>query len=141
MRKQLITTLALCALCALALVACGNEGGGPGGNRRQPGDAQPPAAGGTVVHMDNTRFLPEEITIKAGEAITLQADTFVPHFIANGTWQGGQARPAREPGAPAVDNVQIDGNGSGAVGPFEQPGAFKLYCTIHPNMNLDVTVQ
>jgi plastocyanin len=48
----------------------------------------------------------------------------------------------RENGAPVVNNVQISGNGSSqAIGPFNTPGSFHLYCTIHPGMNLTVIVQ
>jgi len=29
---------------------------------------------------------------------------------------------------------------SGRIGPFTELGTFQLYCTIHPGMNLTVTV-
>jgi plastocyanin len=87
------------------------------------------------------RFCTHSITIKKGQSITLIGDTAVPHTIANGTWQNGSPAPAKESGAPTVSNVQVGSNQSASIEPFTTAGTFKLYCTIHPNMNLTVTVQ
>jgi plastocyanin len=123
-----------------ALAACG----GARAQSAQPGsgDASGDQRGSAVeVHMNDTRFLPETITIRQGESLTLIADTFMPHFIANGSWQNGAPQPALESGAPQVDNLRIDGNGSGSIGPFNTAGVFQFYCTIHPGMNLTVVVE
>ena len=48
----------------------------------------------------------------------------------------------QESGAPGMNNVQISGNGSSQViGPFNTPGTYHFYCTVHPGMNLTVIVQ
>ena len=48
----------------------------------------------------------------------------------------------QESGAPVMNNVQISGNGSSQViGPFNTPGTYHFYCTVHPGMNLTVIVQ
>jgi plastocyanin len=73
--------------------------------------------------------------------VTLISDGGTLHIIANGTWENGIAKPGRSPKAPEVKNMQINGNSSGTIGPFASAGAFKLYCTIHPGMNLTVVVQ
>jgi len=91
--------------------------------------------------MGDADFVQSSITIKKGESITLVADTFVPHTIANGIWKSGTAQPAREPGAPVIDNVSVGGNSSVTVGPFTIAGSFKLYCTVHARMNLTVVVR
>lgn len=92
--------------------------------------------------MNATNFLQNSITIKKGASITLiDDDLSVPHIIANGTWENGTARSAREAGAPAINNVQINGDSSETIGPFPSAGTFKLYCTIHSGMNLTVVVQ
>lgn len=113
-------------MLTLLLVACG----GPDN-----------AAAANQVQMNDMRFEQSSITIKKGESITLVATTFTPHTISNGTWDNGQAKPAREPGAPEVKDVQINGNSSSTIGPFTTAGTFKLYCTIHNGMNLTVIVQ
>lgn len=113
----------------LVLAACSNAGGGSGSA------APAGAATGPAVHMSNTAFIPPATTIQSGQSLTLIADTFAPHIIANGTWAGGAARSARELGAPVVADVSIAGNDAGSIGPFTTPGTFQLYCTIHPNVN------
>lgn len=132
-KQWLVLILSIAATIALA--ACGSAQGGSGNAPAGPADG-----GGPVARMGNTTFDPPSAAIRAGQSLTLAADTFVPHVIANGTWQDGRAKPMREPGAPAVSELNIPGNGSGTVGPFAQAGTYQLYCTIHPNMNLTVQV-
>ena len=96
---------------------------------------------GNQVHMNDANFVQSSITIKKGESITLVADTLIAHTISNGTWDNGTPKPAKESGAPLVDNVSVGGNSSATIGPFTSAGTFKLYCTIHPGMNLTVIVQ
>ena len=91
--------------------------------------------------MNNADFVQSSITVKKGESITLIADTFIAHTISNGTWTNGAPRPSKEPGAPTIDNLTVAGNSSGTIGPFNTSGTFKLYCTVHPGMNLTVIVQ
>lgn len=51
----------------------------------------------------------------------------------------GVARPANEPGAPTVSNVQVNGK-SIEVGPFTTAGTYHIYCVVHQGMNLTVVV-
>jgi plastocyanin len=51
------------------------------------------------------------------------------------------AKPGSSPNAPEVNRVQINGNAQAAIRPFPTAGTFPFYCTIHPGMNLTVTVQ
>jgi plastocyanin len=127
MLKKLCIIVGLCSVLTLLLVACGGAtAGGPASNQ---------------VQMNDTQFMQSSITIKKGESITLVATTFTPHVIANGTWDNGQAKPASEPGAPTVKDMQVNGNSSSTIGPFSTAGTFKLYCTIHNSMNLTVIVR
>jgi plastocyanin len=92
--------------------------------------------------MSGTNFAQNSITIKKGESITLiNDDLFGSHIIANGTWENGTAQPAREAGAPEINDVKIGGNSSVSIGPFTSAGTFKLYCAVHTGMNLTVIVQ
>lgn len=124
-RKTLIV-LSICSIVLLSLVACSNS-------------ATPDAP--NTVHMSDTAFKQTTITIKKGESIHLVADTLTPHTIANGTWEGDKAKPSTEPGAPKVQDLQIGGNSSASIGPFNTAGTFQLYCTIHGGMNLQVIVK
>ena len=94
-----------------------------------------------TVHLSSNRFVPEATTLRAGASLTLVADTFAPHVIANGTWAPGGPQPGAEPGAPVVEELWIEGNGSGVIGPFPEPGEYQFYCPIHPGMNHAVTVE
>jgi plastocyanin len=117
----------ICAVvCTLLLAACG------------PGATSNPA---TTVHMSDTQFVPDSITIKKGDKLTLVDDGPVIHVIQNGRWDSnGTQRPGAEPGAPTVQ-IQFNGNDQQAVGPFSVAGTFHLYCTIHNDMNLTVIVK
>lgn len=127
--KKLLAGLIFFALITLLLVACG---GGPGGAS---------ASGSNTVHMNDTNFTQSSITIKKGENITLIDDTATVHIINNGIWMSnGTARSQREPGAPNVQ-AQFQGNDTQQIGPFNTPGTYHLYCTVHPNMNLTVNVR
>jgi plastocyanin len=126
MYKQRVLGLLLLGLLTIVFAACG--GGGTGTTM------------GPTVKLDATRFLQDSITIKKGESLTFINETTSPHVIANGTWEEGAAQPGAESGAATV-NVNIPANGSATTPPFETAGTFKLYCPIHPNMNLTVMVE
>ncbi|MBV9229941.1 MAG: hypothetical protein JOZ18_11560 [Chloroflexi bacterium] len=127
--KRLFIILVLTGMITLLLVACGTTTSTSGSTEN-------------VVQMNDTNFVQSSITIKKGERVTLINDSpATPHIIANGTWVNGSTKPAREPGAPEVKSLQIGGNGSDTVGPFNTTGTFQFYCTIHPGMNLTVVVQ
>ena len=128
MSKKLFALLVLGSMIAFLLVACGTT-------------STDTSSAPNQVHMNATNFVSSSITIKKGESITLIDDTLVPHTIANGTWENGTAKPASEPGAPEVKDVQINGSSQASIGPFTTAGTFHLYCTIHSGMNLTVIVQ
>jgi plastocyanin len=128
MLKKLFVILGLGCIITVLLAACGSDSSA--------------SAGPNPVHMNATNFVQSSITIKKGESITLINDNlFGSHTIANGTWENGTAKPAIEAGAPEIKDVQIGGNSSATIGPFTTAGAFKLYCTVHAGMNLNVIVQ
>ena len=128
MSKKLFALLVLGSVIAFLLVACATTSADTSSAPNQ-------------VHMNTTNFVSSSITIKKGERITLVDDTLIPHTIANGTWENGTAKPAREPGAPEFKDVQINGSSQDTIGPFTTTGTFHLYCTIHSGMNLTVVVQ
>jgi plastocyanin len=124
MLKKLFALLVLGSLSGLLLTACSAS------------------AGPNPVHMDSKSFVQSSITIQSGQSLTLINDSLVSrHVIANGTWEGDTAKPAAEPGAPQVANVNIGIKGSAPIGPFTTAGTFHLFCPIHPGMNLTVIVQ
>ncbi len=93
-----------------------------------------------AVHMGISNFAQSSVTITKGSKLILIDDGSYPHILSNGTWEDNTPHPATEVGAPAVQNVQVNGN-SVEIGPFNTAGTFHIYCTIHPGMNLAVIVQ
>ena len=138
--------LMLLAFVSLALASCERPGSSPNsvaGSTPSSGSSATsgPSGGETTVHMGPTTFKQSTISIKKGDNLTLIDDVAVIHIIQNGVWDSsGNAKPGKENGAPTV-NVNFNGNDQHMIGPFNAAGTFHLYCTIHPGMNLTVTVQ
>jgi plastocyanin len=134
--KRFLITFALLSILTLMVAACSrdtpappsNSGGGGGGG------------GGATVHMGDTNFIQTSITLNKGDSLTLVDDSAIVHIIGNGSWDGSNAKPAKEDGAPTVSQM-FNGNDTKTVGPFTTAGTFHLYCSVHPGMNLTVTVQ
>ncbi len=135
MMKKMIVALAVFSLLAMLIAACGgsssasSSSGGSGGG-----------SAGPTVHMNDSNFEQSSVTVPKGDSLTLVDDASVVHIIMNGSWVNGSPKPAKEPGAPTV-NQQFQGNDTHTVGPFNTAGTYHLYCTVHQNMNLTVTVQ
>ncbi|MDQ6662427.1 MAG: hypothetical protein M3Z24_15865, partial [Chloroflexota bacterium] len=93
------------------------------------------------VEMGPSNFITTKLSLKKGASFKLTDSAASPHKVFNGTWDAsGTAHPAKESGAPTV-NANFSGVGDSAViGPFTTAGKFELYCSIHPGMNLTVTV-
>ncbi len=126
--------IGLCSIVTILLVACSSSRSGD--STTTTGTTQ------NAVHMNDSNFIQSSITIKKGGSVTLiDDDLTTPHIIANGTWKNEIPTAAKEPGAPAVKDIQINANSSGSIGPFTTAGTFKFYCTIHTDMNLTVIVQ
>lgn len=111
--------------------------------------SQPPAAASTgttytngvpTVHMSAGSFAQSSVAIPKGSKLLLVDDSSSVHILANGSWQNNTARPAREAGAPAVNNLQVSGN-SVEIGPFTLAGTYHIYCTVHTGMELAIIVQ
>ncbi|MEO8970771.1 MAG: hypothetical protein ABI406_04125 [Ktedonobacteraceae bacterium] len=92
------------------------------------------------VNMGGASFLHTSVTIKKGDMLNLIDTAPSPHIVTNGSWVGSTQKPAKEAGAPSI-NQQYSGNDSAPVGPFTTAGTFHIYCTIHPGMNLTVIVK
>ena len=138
MIKKLLALLLVLSTIAFAMTACGSTSSTSSGGTPAGSDTSGTA---NEVHMKGAGFAQTSVTIQQGESLTLVADDSMPHIIANGTWQNGTATVAKEAGAPEINNVQIDGNNSQTIGPFNTSGTFQLHCTIHQGMNLTVIVQ
>ncbi|HLI68438.1 MAG TPA: plastocyanin/azurin family copper-binding protein [Ktedonobacteraceae bacterium] len=133
--KKFVVSLILLGFMLLFLPACA------GGTGSCSGSSKGSSGGTPTMYMCGNSFAQSSITINKGQSLKLVNNASDVHVIANGTWNNGTAQPGRESGAPEVNNVNIGGNGSATIGPFTTAGTFKLYCTVHPGMNLTVIVK
>lgn len=139
----LTTVLVVLAIGSILLTSCARPGSPTASSSNTPssGNNGGGGGGGTTVHMGQTTFLVPSITIPKGSKLTLIDDAAVPHIIKNGSWDAsGTAKPAKEAGAPTV-NQNFSGNDTFTIGPFPTAGTFRIYCTIHTNMNLTIIVK
>ncbi len=96
--------------------------------------------GEPTVHLSPTAFVQNVVLIPKGSTLLLVDDGNYDHVLQNGFWQGTTPHSQAEPGAPTVQNRDING-GSLEIGPFPTAGIYHLYCTIHMGMNLTIVVQ
>ena len=106
------------------------------------GSGTPNSSLPNAVHMTDSNFAQNSITITRGSKLTLINDTQQVHIIDNGTWgSDGLPHPKIEAGAPTITDATFQDNTPQSFGPFNTPGTYQLYCTIHADMNLTVIVK
>jgi hypothetical protein len=137
--------LVILALGSVLLAACARPGSPEANAGRTPtstsGGGGSGGCAGTTVHMSSSNFVTPCASIAKGSKLTLVDDVQVLHIISNGMWDAsGNQVTTKEPGAPTVSNLTING-GQAAIGPFNTAGTFHIYCSVHVNMNLVVTVK
>jgi plastocyanin len=93
-----------------------------------------------TVHMNIDSFEQPSVTLSKGSKLLLVDDGSYNHVLFNGTWQNGQPQPESVPGAPIVNNLDVNGNRA-TIGPFTTAGTYHLYCSIHSDMMLTIIVQ
>lgn len=138
---SLTLLLVVLAIGSILFAACTRPGtattSGNGGKTPAAGNA----GGGTAVHMGSSNFLVSSISIPKGAKLSIIDDVAVPHILQNGMYDAnGTPKPSKEPGAPTV-SVSYAGSDTHDIGPFTTAGTFHIYCTIHVNMNLTITVK
>lgn len=131
--KKILSAVSLLGICAFLLAACGTTASASG--------AASSSSTTVTVQTGLTNFLQSSVTLNKGQSLQLVNTASDIHIISLGSWVNGTPQPATEPGAPHVQNEQLAANGTLLIGPFNTPGTYHLYCTIHPNMNLTVIVK
>ena len=105
------------------------------------GDTTVNTAGTATVHLKAATFAPDILALHSGATLRVIDDTPIPHTLSNGVWSAdNHPVPGPERGAPIVSNVALNNN-SVTIGPFSSPGAYHIYCTLHPGMTLTILVQ
>jgi plastocyanin len=133
MKKAGVFLLPLLLILALGFVACGKSAGGNNNSGTSTASNQ--------VRMDATNFVNNTVTIKAGESLHFDdpADSGGTHIICAG--ENGQcSNDASAPKDLQGTGFNIDAGQTKDV-TFDKAGTYKVTCSIHPDMNLTVTVQ
>jgi plastocyanin len=128
-------------LCALALVlaACGPAAteatptpmATPTPDANDGATPAPPDNGDETVELVGFAFAPSELTISAGTSVTFVNEDAAPHTATHGS------------GGAAADDPLFDerlGGGDAATVTFDEPGTYEVTCTLHPTMNMTITV-
>lgn len=131
MKKFALLSVPLLLVLALGIAGCGKQVGTGGGGSTAPS--------GTV-EFTTDNFAQHAVTIKAGEAVhfndTASGGT---HVLCLGTNEACD-KSAKGPQALQGDGFTINiGETKDVV--FDTAGTYQITCSIHPNMNLTVTVQ
>jgi plastocyanin len=131
MKKLAVAAVPLLLVVALAVGGCGKPVGGQ----------STPTGPSNQVNMDATNFVEHTVTIKAGQAVIFNdpADTGGTHVNCLGTNETCNAS-ATGPTELKDPGFTITPGQTKSV-TFSQPGTYQVTCTVHPNMNLTVTVQ
>jgi plastocyanin len=129
--KRLLALLLACLAVAVVAAGCGDDdddGGGGGGGGDTQEQAAPEAEGGaTEVSMEDIKFDPTQVTVKAGDTVTWVNDDSVGHDVTGDDFKSG------EPGAMQ--------NGDTFEHTFDTAGTFDYVCSVHPGMDGSVTVE
>lgn len=100
------------------------------------------ALGPTTVSLQVGSFSQSSITLNKGDKLTLVDSGAYHHNLSMGRWVDGQPVLDNQPGAPALNNQEVNAPGATVVvGPFTIAGTFYLLCTIHHNMMLKIIVK
>jgi plastocyanin len=127
MNRPRHTTLAtLLAIMAILLAACGGDTDST--PTAADGDGDGGASAGETVSLAGNQFSPSTLTVAAGTTVTF-TDT-ATHTVTEGT------------DGVAVDDPIVDEQGGADIEvTFDEPGTYNITCTIHPEMNMTVTVE
>ena len=133
MKKLAILMLPLLLLGAIVAAGCGKTPGT--GNTTQ-------APSGPVDHVDLTQtdFAQTAITVKAGTPFKFinPSDTGGLHIIC----AGDNGKCIANPDAPKElgDPGFTTNPGDTTTVTFDKPGTYQIACTVHPDMNMTITV-
>ena len=125
--------IALLLCCLAALAGCGGGDDGDSATTQQQestGGTGGAAAGATVkVRMKNIQFVPDAVTVKAGDTVRWTNADSVTHTVTKKRGPGDRFDSG---------NVKV---GASFEVTFDKPGKVKYVCTIHPNQTGTVNVE
>ena len=144
--KATLTGALLLPALFLGLTGCAGSEPTPTMTSENTGMEQPAGTGENVVTTIGLKFMPVDLTVKAGTTVTWQNGETIGHTVTSGTWgEVNETTGLRGTETP-------DGNFDHALAPkgqdgdtfsytFDEPGEYLYYCKPHLTMNAMVTVE
>jgi plastocyanin len=117
-----------------AAASSGTSGGGKAGYGYGDATASPAAAGSQApgsVLLTGFAFAPHAASVAAGSSLAFTNQDSVKHQLVEG--ENGTPASASAPQSPVAPGQTVSI-------PFARAGTLTITCTIHPSMNLTVTV-
>src|SRR5262245_30009585 len=98
----------------------------------EPSETEGAEADEERVTIGISDFQPATLTIAAGTEVVFENEAPFDHTVTEGT--GGQAvdDPIVDTQVPAGGRVRVS---------FDEPGTYDITCTIHPSMQMTITVE
>ncbi|MBA3299463.1 MAG: cupredoxin domain-containing protein [Thermoleophilaceae bacterium] len=121
-----------CLALGLLVAGCGGDDEGDGGGGQtaeQPAETSPATSGGVTVSMKDIKFVPMDVTVKAGGTIKWTNDDSIVHTVTKTSGPGAK-----------FDSGNVSG-GETFEQKFEETGKIDYFCTIHPQQTGTITVE
>ena len=136
--KKYVVPAVMIAL--LALVACGkSEGGGPTATATSGSGT---GSGGSVVEMASVNFVQHAISIQAGQAVVFKdpQGTGGYHILCLGDNQTCKSNAQGPAELNTSSGVTFNAGDPDKSIVFPNAGTFTVTCTLHPQMDVTITV-
>ncbi len=138
-RHRPVRLLTISAALMIGLVACSSGASTtPTTAQTTPTQTASAAAGQSAAATDSTvmlmsfAFAPTTLTVPVGTTVSFVNMDPTEHTVTNGKDGKAVANPAFDKKVNSGDTVTVT---------FDKAGTFNVTCTIHPSMNMTVTVQ
>ncbi len=132
---KLLALILACLALGLVVAGCGgdddDDGGGGASQTEEPAGGG--GGGGTQVGMENIQFVPKDVTVDAGEAITFTNDEAVAHDVHKTSGPGKDFASGPTGGMQEGDTFELT---------LDEPGKYEYVCDVHaPGMAGTITVK
>jgi plastocyanin len=133
-----LRVLAITGALIIGLVACSSAAGttpsatAAGAGTPSPATSQGAGAGEPMAMLMDFAFEPATLTVPVGTTVTFVNMDPTEHTVTNGKDGKAIENPAFDEKVRSGESVTVT---------FDKAGTFDVTCTIHPTMNMTVTVQ
>lgn len=134
-----IGVFAMVPMLVMALAACSPPDSGNEPNTTATGGTDEGGSGNGgegethIVHLVEFAFDTPELTIAPGDTVLFVNDDTAPHTASHG--ENGELADGAE------FDIELAEEGSEGEVTLEEAGTYNVTCTIHPEMNMTITVE